>query len=168
MSCSIENREEQLLDYVSGSLDTQDAALFEKHLKTCAACSEFVAGQKAVWEALDLFEPAPVSPAFDRHLYERISRTSWWDRLVASVSVPVRAPAFLRQGAPLVAAAAVLTAAVIVWERPAPAPPAQPAPLSAEADQTLQPDQVQRALDDMEMLREFNHPVVSDPAQSKM
>ena len=120
MSCSIENREEQLLDYVSGSLDTQEAALFEKHLETCAACSEFVAGQKSVWEALDLFEPAPVSPAFDRHLYERISRTSWWDRLVASMSVPFRAPAFLRQGAPLVAAAAVLTAAVIVWERPAP------------------------------------------------
>ncbi len=68
------------------------------------------------------------------------------------------------------AAAAVLTAAVIVWERPSPAPAPQPAQLSAEvqSDQTLQPDQVQRALDDMEMLREFNHPVVADPAQSKM
>ncbi len=168
MSCSIENREEQLLDYVSGSLDTRDAALFEKHLGTCAACSEFVSGQKSVWEALDLFEPAPVSPAFDRRLYERISQTSWWDRLAASVSVPFRAPAFLRQGLPLVAAVAVLTAAVIVWERPTPAPPPQPSGLSAEADQTLQPDQVQRALDDMEMLREFNHPVVAQPAQSKM
>lgn len=170
MSCSIENREEQLLDYVSGSLNTHAAALFEKHLETCAACSEFVTGQKAVWESLDLFEPAPVSAAFDRHLYERIARTSWWDRLVASVSVPFRAPAYLRQGLPLVAVAAVLTAAVIVWERPTPAPAPQPTRLSAEVqpDQTLQPDQVQRALDDMEMLREFNHPVVAGPAQSKM
>jgi anti-sigma factor RsiW len=170
MSCSIENREEQLLDYVSGSLNTQQAALFEKHLETCAACSEFVTGQKSVWEALDLFEPAPVSSAFDRQLYERISRTSWWDRLVASVSLPFRAPAFLRQGLPLMAAAAVLTTAVIVWERPSSAPAPRPAELSAEvqSDQTLQPDQVQRALDDMEMLREFNHPVVSDPVQSKM
>lgn len=170
MSCSIENREERLLDYVSGSLEMQESALFEKHLETCAACSEFVAGQKAVWESLDLFDPAPVSPAFDRRLYERIAQTSWWDRLVASVSVPFRAPAFLRQGLPLMAAAAVLTTAVIVWERPSPAPAPQPTELSAEAqpDQTLQPDQVQRALDDMEMLREFNHPVVADPAQSKM
>jgi anti-sigma factor RsiW len=168
MICSIENREERLLDYVSGSLETQEAALFEKHLETCAACQEFVTGQRSVWEALDLFEPSPVSPAFDRRLYGRIAQTSWWDRLVAYISVPFRAPAFLRQGLPLMAAAAVLTAAVIVWERPAPAP--RPTELSAEVqtDQTLQPDQVQRALDDMEMLREFNHPVIGDPAQSKM
>jgi anti-sigma factor RsiW len=167
MSCFIEKREERLLDYVSGSLDTQEAALFEKHLQTCAACSEFVTGQKSVWESLDLFEPAPVSAAFERRLYERIAQTSWWGRLVAAVTVPFRAPAFLRQGLPLITAAAMLTAAVIVWERPSPAPP-PPAALSAEADQPLQPDQVQRALDDMEMLREFNHLAVADPAQSKM
>jgi anti-sigma factor RsiW len=170
MSCSIENREERLLDYVSGSLETQQAALFEKHLQTCGECSEFVAGQKAAWEALDLFEPEAVSPTFDRRLYERIAKTSLWDRWAAYVTVPFRAPAFLRQGLPLMAAAALLTAAVIVWERPTTAPAPRPAALSAEAqsDQTLQPDQVQRALDDMEMLREFNHPVVADPAQSKM
>jgi len=168
MTCTIEKREERLLDYVSGSLDTQEAALFEKHLQTCAECSEFVTVQKSVWESLDLFEPAPVSAAFDRRLYERIAQTSWWDRLVARITVPFRAPAFLRQGLPLITAAAVLTAALIVWQRPAPAPgPSAPA-LSAEADQTLQPDQVQRALDDMEMLREFNHLAVADPAQSKM
>jgi anti-sigma factor RsiW len=167
MTCNIERREERLLDYVSGSLDTQEAALFEKHLETCAACSEFVAGQKSVWESLDLFEPAPVSAAFDRRLYERIAQTSWWGRLVAGITVPFRAPAFLRQGLPLITAAGVLTAALIVWQRPAPAP-APAAALSAEADQTLQPDQVQRALDDMEMLRQFNHLAASDPAQSKM
>jgi anti-sigma factor RsiW len=168
MSCSIEKREERLLDYVSGSLDTQESALFEKHLEACAACSEFVAGQKSVWETLDLFEPAPVSAAFERRLYERIAQTSWWDRLVASISVPFRAPGFLRQGLPLMAAAALLMAAAIVWERPSPAP--GPVEFSAEVqpDQTLQPDQVQRALDDMEMLREFNHLAVADPAQSKM
>jgi anti-sigma factor RsiW len=168
MTCSIEKREERLLDYVSGSLDTQEAALFEQHLQTCSACGEFVAGQKSVWESLDLFEPAPVSAAFDRRLYERIAQSSWWDRLVAGITVPFRAPAFPRQGLPLITAAAVLTAALIVWQRPAPAPAPPAAGLSAEADQTLQPDQVQRALDDMEMLREFNHLAVSDPAQSKM
>ncbi len=168
MICKLENREERLLDYVSGSLASDDAALFEKHLETCSACSEFVTGQQAVWASLDLFEPAPVSAAFDRRLYERIAQTSWWDRLVASVSTPFRVPAFLRQGLPLMAGAAVLATAVIVWQRPAtvPATP-QPAALSAEAE-TLQPEQLQRALDDMEMLREFNQVVVTDPARSKM
>jgi hypothetical protein len=65
------------------------------------------------------------------------------------------------------AAAAVLAAGIVVWERPTPAPAPQPTQLSAEVD-TLQPDQVQRALDDMEMLREFNHLMATDPAPSKM
>jgi len=87
---------------------------------------------------------------------------------VAGITVPFLVSVFPRQGLPLITAAAVLTAALIVWQRPGPAP-GPPAPaLSAEADQTLQPDQVQRALDDMEMLREFNHLAVADPAQSKM
>jgi anti-sigma factor RsiW len=169
MICSIENREERLLDYVSGSLETHDAAAFEQHLETCSACGEFVTGQKLVWESLDAFEPAPISPAFDRTLYARIAQTTWWDRLLASVSSPFRVPVLVRQGLPLMAAAAVLAAAFFMWERPVPAPgPApQEAALSAETD-SLQPDQVQRALDDMDMLGEFNHLMVSDPAHSKM
>jgi anti-sigma factor RsiW len=168
MICKLENREERLLDYVTGSLASDDAALFEKHLETCSACSEFVTGQQAVWESLDLFEPAPVSAAFDRRLYERIAQTSWWDRLIASFGTPFRVPAFVRQGLPLAAGAAVLAAGVILWERPSSVPTPQPAPaLSAEAD-TLQPEQLQRALDDMEMLREFNQVVVAEPSPSKM
>jgi hypothetical protein len=163
----MENREERLLDYVSGSLEAQDAVLFEKHLESCSACSEFVKGQKSVWETLDVFEAAPISADFDRRLYQRIAQRSWWDRVVAAAGAPFRAPALLHQGLPLVAAAAILVAAVIVWERPAPAPAMKPTAISAEAE-TLQPDQVQRALDDMEMLREFNHAVVADSPQSKM
>ncbi len=167
MTCSMENREERLLDYVAGSLNAPDAALLEKHLEICPACHEFVKGQRFVWDALDLFDPAPVSAAFDHRLHEQIAQTSWWDRLVASVSTPFRTPSLIRQGLPLAAAAALLVAAVIVWERPAPVPTPRPAALSAEGE-TLQPEQVERALDDMEMLREFNHLVVTQPAQSKM
>lgn len=169
MICSLANREEKLLDYVSGSLESREAALFEKHLEICVSCREFVAGQKAVWESLDLFEPAPVSGDFNRRLYARIAQTSWWDRLVASVKSPFRSPGLIRQGLPLAAAAALIAAAIVVWDRPTPAPTpsSRRATLSAEA-QSLQPEKIQRALDDMEMLRQFNHLVASDPAQSKM
>ena len=163
--CSIENREERLMDYVSGSLESAQAALFEKHLETCAACSEFVSGQKTVWAALDVFEPVPVSPNFDRALYQQIAQTSWWHRFLSFAGSPFRTPAFVRQGLPLMAAAALAVAALVVWDRPAPTPVPQPT-TSAEADPS--PDQVQRALDDMEMLRDFNHLVVADSAHSKM
>lgn len=168
MTCSMDNREERLLDYVSGSLEAREAALFEKHLELCGECREFVAGQKEVWNALDLFEPVPVSADFDRRLYAAMAQTSWWDRLVASFTTPFRTPTWVRHGLPIAAAAAALTAGFFVWDRPAPKPaPAHQTQLTAEAD-SLQPDQVQRALDDMEMLRQFNRLVSADSKQSKM
>jgi len=165
MNCPMENREneELLLNYVSGALDAQAAASFDQHMLTCAACRQFAHGQKAVWKALDLFEPAAISADFDRRLYQRIENVSWWDRIAAAF----RSPMLTHRGLPIAAAAAALLVAGVVWERPS-APPAKPkAPLSGEV-QTLQADQVQHALDDMEMLREFNHLMRSEPAESKM
>ena len=165
MNCPMENREddELLLNYVSGALDAQAAASFDQHMLTCAACRQFAHGQKAVWQALDLFEPAAISADFDRRLYQRIEKVSWWDRVVAAL----RSPMLTHRGLPIAAAAAALLVAGVVWERPSAAPSKPQAPLSAEV-QTLQPDQVQHALDDMEMLREFNHLMRPDPAESKM
>jgi anti-sigma factor RsiW len=155
--------EELLLNYVSGALDAQEAASFDQHILICAACREFAHGQKAVWQALDLFEPASISADFDRRLYQRIEKVSWWDRIVAALHSPM----LTHRGLPIAAAAAALLVAGVVWERPSAAPAKPKAPLSVEG-LTLQADQVQHALDDMEMLREFNHLMRSDPAESKM
>jgi anti-sigma factor RsiW len=165
MKCPIENREgeELLLNYISGALDSQEAASFDQHMLTCAACREFAHGQKAVWVALDLFEPAAISADFDRRLYQRIAKVSWWDRLVDSF----RSPLLAYRGLPIAAAAALLVVAGVIYERPSTAPAKPQSPLSAEV-QTLQPDQVQHALDDMEMLREFNHLMRTGPSESKM
>jgi hypothetical protein len=155
--------EELLLNYVSGALDGQEAASFDQHMLTCEACRKFARGQKAVWQALDLFEPSSISADFDRRLYQRIDKLSWWDRLVDGF----RSPMVAHRGLPIAAVAAVLLVAGFVYERPS-APPSKPqSPLSAEV-QTLQPDQVQHALDDMEMLREFNHLMRTEPSESKM
>jgi anti-sigma factor RsiW len=165
MNCPMENREneELLLNYVSGALNAEEAASFDRHTITCAACREFAHGQKAVWKALDLFEPAAISAGFDRRLYQRIEKVSWWDRIAAAF----RSPMLTHRGLPIAAAAAALLVAGVVWERPSASPAKPKAPLSAEV-QTLQADQVQHALDDMEMLREFNHLMRSDTGESKM
>jgi anti-sigma factor RsiW len=168
MNCPMENRESEefLLNYVSGALDAQAAASFDQHMLTCAACREFAHRQKAVWQALDLFEPASISADFDRRLYQRIEKVSWWDRIVAGL----RSPMLTHRGLPIAAAAAALLVAGVVWERPSTKPVEPQSPLSADVQtlQTLQADQVQHALDDMEMLREFNHLMRSEPAESKM
>jgi hypothetical protein len=60
----------------------------------------------------------------------------------------------------------LLVMAGVLLERPASAPPAVQ-PQSAQVD-TLQPDQVEHALDAMRMLGEFSHRVPGDAADSKM
>ena len=164
MKCPIEAREnaEFLLAYCTRKLDVERTATLERHMEICPACREFASGQRAVWEALDAWEAAPVTLDFDRRLYRRIDReVSWWQLLMR----PVR-PALVRQGLPIAAAACVLVMAGVLLERPASAPPvAQPQSAQVEA---IQPDQVDHALDAMHMLGEFSYRVRGDAADSKM
>ena len=164
MKCPIETREsaELLLAYCTRTLDAERTATLERHMEICPACREFASGQRAVWEALDAWEAAPVTLDFDRRLYRRIDReVSWWQLLMR----PVR-PALVRQGLPIAAAACVLVMAGVLLERPASAPPvAQPQSAQMEA---IQPDQVDHALDAMYMLGEFSYRVRGDAADSKM
>jgi len=84
MKCPLETREDReiLVAYSSRALNAGDAGRLEAHLESCAACAEFVRGQRAVWEALDGWEAAPVSAGFDRRLMARIAgQASWRERL---------------------------------------------------------------------------------------
>jgi anti-sigma factor RsiW len=164
MKCPIETREnaELLLAYCTRKLDAESTAILERHMEICPACREFSSGQRAVWEALDAWEAAPVTLDFDRRLYRRIDReVSWWQLLMR----PFR-PVLVRQGLPIVAAACLVVMAGVLLQHPASAPPAVQ-PQSAQVD-TFEPDQVEHALDAMHMLGEFSYRVRGDAADSKM
>jgi len=146
-----------LLDYSARKLDAVEVARVEEHLKACAACREMADGQRAVWEALDCWEPAPVSPDFDRRLYQRIEKeVSWLDRVMR----PFR-PLFVRHGLPIVATACLLFVAGLLLQRPADVPGPNPKP-------EITADQAESALQEMEMLREFNRIAPADSAQPQM
>jgi anti-sigma factor RsiW len=152
-----------LLRFAAGRLDPEAGARIERHLLACASCREFAAGQRAVWDALDAWETAPVSPDFDRRLYRRIeSEGAWWARLMA----PFR-PAPIRRGLPVAAAACfALVAGIMVVDR---SPGVRPPPRKASVQvESLRPDQVESALEEMEMLREINGLVRPDSAPSAM
>ena len=153
---------ELLLEYAAGGLDAAGREAVERHMEECGQCRDFVAGQRAVGAALDGWEAPPVSADFDRRLYARIAReASWRDRLPWPFS-----PALIRRGLPVAAAAGLVLAAFLVMNRPEPLPPAPPD--AAQQVEPLGPDQVETALQDMEMLREFSGLVRPDPADSKM
>jgi len=153
-----------LLAYSSGTLETESAVRVQRHLESCPACRQFVEKQSAVWEALDLWDAPPVSADFDRRLYQRIEQqVSWWDMLLR----PFR-PLLQHRSLPIAAAAGVLIMAGILLDRPA-IRPAAPPQQTAQVD-ALQPDQVEHAIDEVEMLNQFNHLMRSEPADpaSKM
>ena len=163
MRCPIETQEQaELLAFHSRKLGATRNALLEDHVKTCAACQEYVSGQRAVWESLDAWEAPPVSADFDRRLYQRIqAEVSWWDLLMR----PFR-PLVFRQGLPIAATAGLLLAAGLMLQRPAEVPPSA-VPQSAQVE-AWAPEQAQHALDEMEMMRELNRLVRQDAAEPKM
>ena len=148
-----------LLEYTAGRLAPGEAAALEAHLESCARCREFARSQNMVWQALEAWEAEPVSLDFDRRLFARIEQAplSWWARLTGQV---------MHHAVPVAAAAGVMILAGLMLERPAVTPVAPPQE-SAQVG-TLGPEQVQSALDDMQMLRDFNHLVRADSAEPRM
>jgi len=163
MRCPLETREDKeiLVAYSSRALNGDDAELLKAHLQTCPACREFVRGQRAVWEALDGWEAAPVSADFDRRLLARIDRdVSWWQRMRGRLGLLL-----VHRALPVTAVAALLAAGV--WLDLSSSPKVAPHPTTAQAE-GLQPDQVVHALDEMEVLNQFNHLMKPDASESKM
>jgi hypothetical protein len=180
MNCPLETREnaQLLLDYCTRKLAPETVATLERHIAICGRCREFAGSQRAVWQALDAWEAAPVSRDFDSRLYQRIEaqdgcQVGWWNLLLRpfrSPFSPIFSPIFskvtLRRSLPAAAMAGLLLMAGVILERPtiSPAPPAED---MAQVD-SVQPEQVERALDAMEILNEFSHHVRSDGPDSKL
>jgi len=164
MKCPMETGEnsELLLAYSTGKLDAETAAALDWHVGICPACGEFAASQRAVWTALDAWEAPPVSADFDRRLYQRIEKeVSWWDLLIR----PFR-PMLVRQGLPIAAAACVLLMAGALLQRPARVEPDTQTE-SAQLE-SVQPEQVEHALEAMQMLSDFSHQVRAAANESQM
>jgi anti-sigma factor RsiW len=166
MKCEIETPDHvgRLLDYSAGRLDAVAARRIEAHLRGCPACRNFVAAQSAVWETLDRWQAAPVSPDFDRRLYQRIrERVSWWEYLAR----PLR-PLLARQGLPITAAAALVVVAGLLSQTPQRITAVEKTVPQVSQVEPPAPDQVDRALDDMEMLRELNRLVHAEAPDSRI
>lgn len=165
MRCPLETREstEILVAYSSRALNGDDMELLESHLQSCSACREFVREQRAVWEALDGWEAPPVAADFDRRVFERIERVvSWWQRMRGRMGLLL-----VYRALPITAVAALVVVGVLL-ERPSPPRvPVQPPATTAKVE-ALQPDQVVNALDEMEVLDQFNRLMKPDSSTSKM
>jgi anti-sigma factor RsiW len=148
--------EELLLRYAAGKLDAESRAALETRLAGCQECREFVAAQSAVARALDAWEAPAVSTGFDRALYRRIEReTKWWERIFPRAA--------WRRSLPVAGAACLVLMAVIIANRPA----AVESPAPYQAGQ-LRADQVERAVDDLALIEEFDGLVRPEAEDSRL
>lgn len=168
MNCPLETRKnaQWLLDFRTGNLEPELMDTLERHIAICHACGEFARGQRAVWEALEAWEAAAVSPDFDSRLYRRIdAQVSWWNLFVRPFRPPLRMDT-LRRRLPATVMACLLVMVGVILERPGGAP----APAATDMVQVdwVQPEQVESTLDAMEMLNEFSRHVRTDSPDSKI
>jgi hypothetical protein len=160
MSCPMETpgTAELLLDYCARKLSPESTAILERHFEICPSCRSFAEGQRAVWAALDSYaewDAPTVSADFDRRLYGRIEKdVPWWDVLVR----PLR-PLMAHRAIAAAAAACLLITAGVLLDRPMKqVTPVQPT--MAVVD--VQPEQVEQALNEMDLLSDFSHKARTD------
>ncbi|MCS7025116.1 MAG: hypothetical protein NZV14_09965 [Bryobacteraceae bacterium] len=149
-----------LLDYCHRKLDAHRTAILESHLRQCPACQSFASAQSLVWRALDEYEAMPISETFDRRLYARIEaeeqRPTWvkwcdglWNRL--TVGGTATGAWLWRPALPVLAC---LLVAIGLYFRPS-FDSTQQSLQGPSTDTTLQAEQIEAALEDLEMLRDL-------------
>jgi anti-sigma factor RsiW len=140
-----------LLDYCAGRLKDGPAHDLERHMAECAACTEFVRGQQALWNAMNEWQAPAVSADFDRQLDRRLRATdspSWIERLTRALR-----PAFARPALALAAVCLVMAAGLLLQNSRTGIAPGDDSHARVEK---IEPEQVEKALDDMQMLRELS------------
>lgn len=173
MRCPIEagNEKTLMVALAAGTLTPAEQETLERHIDECAGCRRLADEQKAVWSALDAWTVPTVSENFDQRLHARIAveaRRPWWKCEWDSLSHG----RFSWKPVLPVAAACVALFGVFLVHNPVSLGTSRTAPaavIQTQDAQKVDVDQVERALDDIDMLNQLDAPVTaphSSPAGS--
>jgi hypothetical protein len=139
-----------LVAYSAGRLAPRVEYAVRAHLAECADCRMVASAQAEVWSVLDSWEPLPVSADFNRKVYARIAQedqSQWWIRASRAVS---RFDWSLRPAMPVAAACAALLVAFLLNS-----PFVHDGqPKSAVVESRVDIEKLERALDDIDMLKQ--------------
>ena len=148
-----------LLDYSAGRLAANEAIALEKHMLACARCAAYKADQAEVWLALDAWEAPPVSMAFNRRVLRAVeerARAPWYTKLAEALRFSAWKPAF-----PLAAAVALMVAGFVFDHQGAATGTRGAIEISGVTVSDV--DQVERTLDDIQLLRQFDAAATARP-----
>lgn len=140
-----------------------DQGGFSQHLEECRECRHLAHAQREVWSKLDAWTPTPMPSNFDERLYARIEayqQQSWWNRTLASFTGKWS----WKPAMPLAVACTALVAAFML-NSPL-ARHAQAPRLEVLSESRIDLQQVERALDDLDMLKQLGMAPGSRPPLS--
>ena len=145
--------------HAAGRLSASEAAAFEAHLGECPACRNAAEQHRAVWNALDEWPAVQVSDDFDRRLQARIvaeEAEPWWKRVWPGMSISWK---------PAISVAAACAAILIIFLLQGPFLERGPMPWTGTqtVQQKVDIDQVESALDDVDMLNQLGGAVPAKP-----
>jgi len=152
MTCPLQTKEtDLLLDYSAGRLDAARTAALAQHMESCPVCASFRTEQTAVWDALDLWQPAPPSMDFNRRLWQRIELSAaapWYKSLCDSLRFANWKPVV-----PLTAAILVIAAGFLL-DHPGRQTQVPGVPVTNVSLKDA--DQVEQTLDDIQLLQQLD------------
>ena len=152
---------EVFVAYVNHTLPPGKEAAFQQHLEACADCRRTAEAQREVWSALDAWTPELVSSNFDEKLYARIAaeeQKPGWQRVLLGHLSGLNLNWSWKPAMPVAAACTALLAAFLLKS---PVPEHLP---QAGVQPNVDIEQVERALDDLDMLKKLGLAAVSAPA----
>ena len=161
MECPLKSGKafELMMSYTAGTLEPEKQIELERHLPICEECRKAAAAQKAMWEALDVWRPAAISDDFGARLYQRIAE----EEASPAWRMLFRMPwgSLFRPAVPVAAACGALMIAFIVKD------PLIRHHSSSTVQQKISIEQVERALDDMDMLKQLSAPAPAEGQASE-
>ncbi len=146
---------ETLIAYGARALTPEAETEFVRHFSGCDSCRSVAEAQRTLWGTLDQWQPLAISRDFDQKLYARIEedrQRPWFTRLFD----------WNWSWRPAMPVAAACTAVIAAFLIRGPLLDQKAGPVVQPANVDI--EQVERALDDMDMLKQLG--VVPTPAPS--
>lgn len=150
---------EVFIAYSARTLTAQAEVELLKHIESCTGCRRMAEAQEEVWNALDAWSPEAISSNFDEKLYARIANEEqrpWWRRWLGG---ELNMGSSGKPAMPVAVACAALVTAFL-FNTSQPKPRAQ-----ASVQSNIDIEQVERALDDIDMLKQLGLAASNAPAR---
>ena len=157
--CGLKEQERAEILLAAGAGSASLNASAASHLLVCVSCSEAFVEQAALWTRLDSWVVPEVSTSFNRELYAKIDAAisePWYDRWAAQLKSMFTQPALAIGTAALVVVAGFMLDHSAVKPELKNSPRISSVYAPSVAVSASEAEQVEKTLDDLEMLRQFD------------